>query len=175
MAAERAGLAGASERPPPDPAPNSWDSTPRAATYTPGTGAGSARTARDFTFATLRRWGMAERGEDIAIVVSELLANALRHAVPGSVDPRPPIRLGLIQCGPCVMCAVADPGRAAPVLRVPGALAETGRGLHIIRALSDRWGYTAPGDAGKVVWAVFTSPLTPPASNGAGTAGWAGK
>jgi hypothetical protein len=25
----------------------------------------------------------------------------------------------------------------------------------MIRALSDRWGYTTPNDAGKVVWAMF--------------------
>ena len=36
-------------------------------------------------------------------------------------------------------------------------LAETGRGLQIICALSDRWGYTALGGTGKVVWATFTS------------------
>ena len=89
---------------------------------------------------------------------------ALQHALPGPGDPQPRrlIRLGLIQPGPCVLCAVADPGRAAPVLRASGSLAETGRGLHIICALSDRWGYTAPSDTGKVVWATFTSPLAPP-------------
>ena len=60
------------------------------------------------------------------------------------------------------LCAVADPGRAAPIPQAPGSLAETGRGLHIICALSDRWGYTTPNDTGKVVWATFTSRLTPP-------------
>ena len=56
---------------------------PRVATRTLGPGTGSVRTARDFTMATLQRWGTAERSQDIAIVVSELLTNALRHAVPG--------------------------------------------------------------------------------------------
>ena len=72
------------------------------------------------------------------------------------VPPRHPIRLGLRQTGPWVLCAVADPSQAVPVPRVPGSFAETGRGLHIIRALSDTWGYTTPDASGKVVWATFT-------------------
>ena len=56
----------------------------------------------------------------------DLLTNALRHALPGSGDSRPwgPIRLGLLQPGPCVLCAVADPSTAAPALQTRGSLAE---------------------------------------------------
>ena len=163
VAAERAGLASTNGWSPPDPALGRLG-LPRIATRTLGTSAGSVRAARDFTLATLHRWRVAERGDDIAIVVSELLTNALRYALPapGDLRPRRPIRLGLLQPGPCVLCAVADPGRAPPVLQAPGFLAETGRGLHIICALSDRWGYTTPSATGKVVWATFTSPLAPP-------------
>jgi Histidine kinase-like ATPase domain len=123
----------------------------------------SVRGARDFTVTILGRWGMAERSQDIAIVVSELVANALRHARPGPSDtrPRPPIRLSLLQPGLCVLCAVADPSKATPAPRTPGSLAETGRGLHIICALSDQWGDTTPGDVGKVVWALFRAPPPP--------------
>jgi len=162
VAAERAGLANSNFRLPPGPA-YGWGHLPRIATRTPGTGAGSVRAAREFTLATLQRWGATDRSDDIAIVVSELLTNALRHALPapGDTRPRRPIRLGLLQPGPCVLCAVADPGRAAPVPQAPGSLAETGRGLHIICALSDRWGYTTLNGTGKVVWATFTSRLTP--------------
>jgi anti-sigma regulatory factor (Ser/Thr protein kinase) len=163
LAAEMVGLASGAGRPSPDPAPVGWASLPRIATYTSGGGAGSVRAARDFTVATLHRWSAAERSYDIAIVVSELLTNALRHARAGSGDGRPwrSIRLGLVQLGPGVLCAVADPSTAAPVLRPPGSLGETGRGLHIVCALSDRWGYTSSG-TGKVVWAMFTARLTEP-------------
>jgi anti-sigma regulatory factor (Ser/Thr protein kinase) len=165
LAAEMVGLASSAGRPAPDPAPVGWASLPRIATYTSGGGAGSVRAARDFTLATLHRWSAADRSYDIAIVVSELLTNALRHARPGSRDDRPrrSIRLGLLQLGPGVLCAVADPSTAAPVLRPPGSLAETGRGLHIVCALSDRWGYASSG-TGKVVWAVFTARLAEPAT-----------
>jgi anti-sigma regulatory factor (Ser/Thr protein kinase) len=163
LAAEMVGLASSAGRPAPDPAPVGWASLPRIATYTSGGGAGSVRAARDFTLATLHRWSAADRSYDIAIVVSELLTNALRHARPGSGDDRPrrSIRLGLLQLGPGVLCAVADPSTAAPVLRPPGSLGETGRGLHIVCALSDRWGYASSG-TGKVVWAMFTARLTEP-------------
>jgi hypothetical protein len=163
LAAEMVGLASSAGRPAPDPAPVGWASLPRIATYTSGGGAGSVRAARDFTLATLNRWSAADRSYDIAIVVSELLTNALRHARPGSGDDRPrrSIRLGLLQLGPGVLCAVADPSTAAPVLRPPGSLGETGRGLHIVCALSDRWGYASSG-TGKVVWAMFTARLTEP-------------
>ena len=153
----------------PDPAPLGWTRFPRIATRTPGADARSVRAARDFTIATMRRWGVPERGDDIATVVSELLTNALRHALPppgGGARPRPPIRLALLQPGPCVLCAVADPASTAPVLKQPGHLAETGRGLHVIGALADAWGYTTPTDNGKVVWAMFSA-RPGPASPGA--------
>jgi len=156
-AAEMAGLAIGSWRPSPDRAPAGWACSPRIATRAFGLDPGSVRAARDFTVSTLLRWGMAERSQDIAIVVSELLTNALRHALPwpGGSRPRQPIRLGLLQPESCVLCAVADPSKAAPAPRTPRSLAETGRGLHIVCALSDQWGCTTPSETGKVVWALF--------------------
>jgi anti-sigma regulatory factor (Ser/Thr protein kinase) len=163
LAAETAGLVNGGRRPLPDPAPVGRAFLPRMAVRTLGADAGSVRAARDFTIATLRRWGTAERSQDIVVVVSELLTNALRHALPGSgqAGPRGSIRLGLLQPGPCVLCAVADPSEAAPVPQTPGSLAETGRGLRIICALSDRWGYTIQSDTGKIVWAMFYPRLIP--------------
>jgi len=157
-AAEMAGLASGRWRPSPDPGLAGWDRLPRIATCTPGAGTGSVRAARDFTVATLHRWGAAEPSHDIAVVVSELVTNALRHALPEPVATGPPgqVRLGLLEYGPWLLCAVADPSQAAPVPRPSGSLAETGRGLQMISALSDLWGYTEPSDDGKIVWAMFT-------------------
>ena len=61
-----------------------------------------------------------------------------------------------------MLCAVADPGKAVPVPRTPASPADAGRGLKRIFALSDLWGCTTPGDAGKVVWAMFTARHAPP-------------
>jgi hypothetical protein len=86
------------------------------------------------------------RSPDIAIVVSELMTSALRHVQPGSGDTGPgrPIRLGQLDPGPCVLCAVTGPGNAAPAPQRPGSRGETGRGLHLICALSDQRGYATP-------------------------------
>jgi Histidine kinase-like ATPase domain len=155
-------------------APTDWTCFPRLAMRTAGPDARSVGTARDFCLSTMRRWGVTDRQDDVAVVVSELLTNALRHAVP-QAGPRPgtpsatphgpaggtgrsrwPVRLGLIQPGQFVLCAVADPSPRPPQPKEPDYLAESGRGLHVIDALSDRWGSTAPTDAGKVVWALFS-------------------
>ena len=64
-----------------------WACPPRIATRALRAQAGSVRAARDFTVATLHRWGTAHSSEDVAIVVSELLNDALRHALPGPAAP----------------------------------------------------------------------------------------
>ena len=158
-AAEMAGLVNGGGRPSADPSLMGRACPPRIAMRTFSADAGSVRAARDFTIATLSRWGAALRSQDITVVVSELLTNALRHAVPrpGDARNRYSVRLGLLQQKSWVMCAVADPSQAVPVPQIPGSLAESGRGLQMICALADRWGYTSPGDAGKVVWAMFYS------------------
>jgi len=140
-----------------------WTCFPRLAQRTPETDTRSVGTARDFCLSTMRRWGVQDRGDDVAVVVSELLTNALRHAVPqaragagAAARSRWPVRLGLVQPGHFVLCAVADPSPWLPEPKEPDYLAESGRGLHVISALSDRWGCTAPTEAGKVVWALFS-------------------
>jgi hypothetical protein len=141
-----------------------WTSFPKLALRTPGTDARSVGAGRDFAIAITRRWGAAERCDDVAVVVSELLTNALRHALPdaGRVPPRGSFRLALLQPGRGVICAVADPSPQVPAPAQPGILCEGGRGLHVISALADAWGCTPPSHVGKVVWALFS--LRHPAS-----------
>jgi hypothetical protein len=157
--AEMAALASGSWPVSPDSTSIRWACFPGIATRPPGVAASRVSAARDFTIATLRRWEVAGRCEDIVIVVSELLTNALRHALPhaGGTRSGPPVRLGLLQPGQCVVCAVADPSRTAPVPRRPDEVSETGRGLQVIAALSDQWGYTTPDDMGKISWALFST------------------
>ena len=135
-----------------------WTCFPKLALRTPRLDARSVRAGRDFTIATVSRWGAAERCDDIATVVSELLTNALRHTLPDVDQALRPgsVRLGLVQPGRCVLCAVADPSPMAPAPKQPEVLCEGGRGLHVISALADTWGCTPPSHAGKVVWALFS-------------------
>lgn len=168
LAAQIAGVVNDSWLSPPHPARTGRERPPRIAMCALTPQACSARTARDFTFATLRRWGTGYNSQDIAIVVSELVTNALRHAVPqpGATSPPWRARLGLLQYEPWLLCAVADPSKTPPAPRPPSSFAETGRGLQMICALSDQWGYTKHLDAGKIVWATFTARHEPPSRPG---------
>jgi hypothetical protein len=160
MAAVASGSSTLSPALPATPATPGWTAFPRVAMRTPGIEPGSVSTARRFATLTMTRWGLAERGDDVAIVVSELLSNALRHGLPPIAEPRldRPIRLGLVHSGPSVLCAVADPSDELPVPREAGWLDESGRGLHVIASLSDQWGSCmARGRPGKVVWATFST------------------
>jgi hypothetical protein len=135
-----------------------WPCYPRIAMRTPGTEPGAISAARKFTSVIMERWGAAHRGSDVAVVVSELLSNAVRHGLrPAAPTPPSGIRLGLLHAGPSIVCAVTDPSSAPPVPREPDWLDEGGRGLHVIASLSDGWGacLDVPGQAGKVVWATF--------------------
>ncbi len=124
---------------------------------------GDARTvseARHFTRSTLSGWGMGALVDDVSVIVSELLSNALRYGLGGGRGDAPDgdrIWLGLLRRGDTVLCAVCDPGPEVPVLREPDHFAESGRGLHVIDSLSDSWGWTTPDGAGKAVWAAVSA------------------
>lgn len=155
-----AAMASGTWPPTPEPGPTGWTCFPRAAARTYVADARAVPDARDFAITTMQRWDRTQRCEDMALVVSELVTNALHHAVPrlGQCPHRRPIRVGLLQPGSCVLCVIADPSPHPPRLQDPDLFAESGRGLHIVGALSDNWGYTLLGDLGKSVWATFANP-----------------
>jgi hypothetical protein len=113
----------------------------------------SVRAGRDFTVATLQRWGAAERCEDIAIVVSELLTNAPPGSAGHSLDARSGSACRSLGVACCARSPTEAEGSGA---ERAGTFAETGRGLHGIGALADTWGYTPPSHTGKVVCALFS-------------------
>ncbi len=54
----------------------------------------------------------------------------------------------------CVLVEVWDDSVTAPARKSPRLDDESGRGLMLVEALSDRWGWYVPhGPGGKVVWA----------------------
>ncbi|MBO1333832.1 ATP-binding protein [Streptomyces sp. VRA16 Mangrove soil] len=121
----------------------------------------AVRTARDFTRRTLADWDVPERFDDICLVVSELVTNALRHGLPADTPhgQDPPVRLHLMRWASRVVCAVRDPGSDSPVAGEAGdgVAAESGRGLFLVGSFSDGWGWhpLAGRLSGKVVWALF--------------------
>ncbi|MFG2883771.1 ATP-binding protein [Streptomyces sp. NPDC048297] len=118
--------------------------------------------ARRFTRDTLERWDVGDHFDDICLVVSELVTNALRHALPdgtarGAEDP-PRVRLHLMRWTGRLVCAVRDPSNETPVPRDSDDFsAESGRGLFLVDSFADSWGWhpLAGTLSGKVVWALF--------------------
>ncbi|HEU5107294.1 MAG TPA: ATP-binding protein [Micromonosporaceae bacterium] len=95
---------------------------------------------------------------DVAIVVAELVGNAVRHAdpLPGGVL-RVAWRLRPTGGGGTVEVRVTDGGAAGrPRIRIVDAEAGDGRGLTIVAALSDRWGVDRDG-LGQSVWAELSA------------------
>ncbi|MFE3167389.1 ATP-binding protein [Streptomyces sp. NPDC059224] len=123
----------------------------------------AVREARHFTRRTLGQWDVGERFDDICLVVSELVTNALRHAVPGEPErpaapPAPAVRLHLMRWTERLVCAVRDPSHDTPAPRDSEDFsAESGRGLFLVESFSDSWGWhpLAGTLSGKVVWALF--------------------
>jgi hypothetical protein len=127
-----------------------------AGTFTLDPDPESVTAARHFTMARLKAWGMAALCDDVGLVVSELVTNALRHSLPSfPVASARSIRLLLLPREPFLLCGVADTSDALPRRREPDYIAETGRGLHIVESFSTRWGWTLLQSGGKIVWAVF--------------------
>lgn len=120
----------------------------------------SVKFARDFTRVTLRSWGLTALSDDAELVVSELVTNALRHAVRGPGSDKPTITLRLLAQAPYLMCMVSDPSREIPLRRESGPEDSTGRGLQVIESYSTRWGWHLLDDGGKVVWALLPRQLT---------------
>ena len=125
-----------------------------------GAGAQSGRTARKFTRNTLREWGLASLADDAEAIVGEFVANAVSHAA-RSVESGQPLGLRLLRRTGEVMCAVLDPSDIAPVLRRPDRDEEAGRGLQMVDALSDVWGWSPVTGRGKAVWAILFCALSP--------------
>jgi Histidine kinase-like ATPase domain len=109
--------------------------------------------ARNVTKATLVHWSLGDFSEDAAVVVSELVTNAIRYGL--RPDAGSLLRLVLVRYERQLVCMVTDPADEAPKMQEPDWVAETGRGLHIIEAMSRAWGWTPLLGGGKAVWASF--------------------
>ena len=95
----------------------------------------------------LRRWGLTIDPDVVALLVSELVTNALVHG-------RPPLELRASRVSDGLRVEMLDgAGERRPRRRSvqPSTDDPRGRGLAIVSALATRWG-TAPSPGGKTVW-----------------------
>ena len=87
--------------------------------------------------------------DDVELVVSELVTNALLHGAA-------PVLLRLSTLAGRVRIEVEDSGRDLPVRMRGDAEAMTGRGLSLVARLASGWGVEPAQGRGKVVWAELT-------------------
>lgn len=104
----------------------------------------AARAARDFIAGFVDAPDQVELRDTCVLLVSEVVTNALRHT-----DGR--IVLELWRFPDRLRVEVSDETSRGLVQTGGGPLDESGRGVPLMDALSDRWG-TAPHGEGKVVW-----------------------
>ncbi|MFI5756422.1 ATP-binding protein [Streptomyces sp. NPDC051569] len=109
----------------------------------------SAATARRLVRTACAAWELEELTEDGALIVSELVSNAVQHA------RRESIRVVIDRPGvACVRIGVVDFSKAPPVPKESDDEDEGGRGLALVAELAEDWGTdTLPW--GKQVWALL--------------------
>jgi len=145
------------------PVPSAWWETPAITSRPLRPVAEEARTARQFVRELLTRWGLGYLSDDAELIIAELVGNAVRHGMrtaPQFVQlgaNAPALRLCLLRRIGEVMLAVTDPSDEAPAPKPPTSDGESGRGLHIVGALSYVWGWSPIEGNGKAVWAVLKS------------------
>jgi anti-sigma regulatory factor (Ser/Thr protein kinase) len=137
-------------------------STPFAARRIPVASHHCCYIARQFTRQTVRRWNLHSICDDAVQIASELVANAVRHGQPDAATAdgeQAGVWLAFTLRPRTLLCVVRDPSQLSPRLTAPQPLAEHHRGLPIVNALSNTWGWTtAPQAQGKSVWARVALP-----------------
>lgn len=108
----------------------------------------SASRARDFVCLHLLGGGLPHLQEDVRLVVSELVTNAITHA-------RTPFTVALERSGTSLLLTVRDLSTGVPVVSEADAMDGGGRGLGIVDLLSGAWGVTTDAVGSKSVWAEF--------------------
>ena len=108
----------------------------------------------------LWEWGLAGLAESTELLVSEMITNGVQAS---RTMTQAAVRLWLVSDRARVVVLAWDASPLPPVRADPGADAENGRGLLLVDAISERWGWyfpdeqactAAPGQPGKVVWAI---------------------
>ncbi len=84
--------------------------------------------------------------ESAVLMISELATNAVVHATTG-------FEVSVTRAESAVRVEVTDAGSGQPTLRSPSSRDPHGRGLQIVKELSDAWGTSeGPDHSGKTVW-----------------------
>jgi anti-sigma regulatory factor (Ser/Thr protein kinase) len=105
----------------------------------------SAAAAREFVGAAIDEWGCGDPDQVIALLTSEIITNAVRHAE-GTIG----LGVFMLDAG-TIRVEASDGSPHTTVTPRSEPDDDGGRGLHIVERLAQRWG-TDRDEAGKAVW-----------------------
>ena len=106
--------------------------------------------ARSFVGESVAAWTIGACDEDVRLVTSELVANAVVHA-------QTPFTVGVSWTGKIVLIEVTDGSKVLSMRKRHMSGPVGGLGLVLVQAVSLRWGWDVTGE-GKTVWAVLRAP-----------------
>lgn len=107
----------------------------------------NAAVARRFVLAALDAWGVPGR-DDVALVTSELVTNALDHA-------SHPVTVAVQKTARRLRLEVSDGSAILPIVRELSRDSPRGRGMYLVQELTSDWGAEPRPDGGKTVWVEF--------------------
>lgn len=104
----------------------------------------------------LWEWGLTDLTDNAELLVTELVSNAVTAS--RSLGSALPVGLWLCSDKRQLLILVWDACPQPPVRLHADEDAETGRGLVLVDAVSERWGFYPAEDetGGKVVWSLIT-------------------
>ncbi|UQX11166.1 MEDS domain-containing protein [Candidatus Mycobacterium methanotrophicum] len=106
--------------------------------------AASVPAARHFTLDTLTSWRLSRIGDDAALIVTELAANAVVHA-------KSAFRVAMSRSPSGLRLAVEDADLSRPQPRRADPKDLSGRGMALVAGLAEEWGCDVYA-GGKTVW-----------------------
>ncbi|SDC15187.1 Anti-sigma regulatory factor (Ser/Thr protein kinase) [Geodermatophilus telluris] len=113
----------------------------------------SVPAARHLVHELVRAWQAPQDDGDVALLVTELVANVVDHVGGEAV-----LSLEVELSDGWLRIAVADGSAVRPVVGELRGDQPRGRGMQIVEAVADRWG-AEDADGGKRVWFVVGPPV----------------
>ncbi len=108
--------------------------------------------------AVLWAWRLGPMADAAVTVVSELVTNAVLYGSGPQAGQAEAEHVGLtLRHTRDELTVIVTDGNTSPPAHpaTPGPYAESGRGLRVVDALADQWGWTSLGVAAKAVWATI--------------------
>lgn len=135
--------------------PASWTHGSRSQWMEVDVDVGAPAAGRTFAGRVLREWECQSALDDVCLVASELVSNAVRHSDAGA------LRLTLSACADMIGVSVHETGRGSRQTSRP-TTDPGGRGMRIVAGLSTVWGADQSPAGATTVWAHLRVPRVRP-------------